>query len=34
MADLPELIVPFKRTLYTQLIAELGHFASADPTDR
>ena len=31
VADLPELIVPFKRTLYTQLIAELGHFSLGRP---
>jgi len=34
LADLPELIVPFKRDLYTQLIADLGHLASADSTSR
>jgi len=34
VAELPDLIVPFKRPLYSQLIEELGHFSSAEPTDR
>ncbi len=34
MAELPDLIVPFKRTLYSQLIEELGHFSSGEPAAR
>jgi putative (di)nucleoside polyphosphate hydrolase len=34
MAELPDLIVPFKRVLYSQLIEELGHFASGEATTR
>jgi hypothetical protein len=34
VAELPDLIVPFKRALYSQLIEELGHFSSTQPTDR
>ncbi len=29
MATLPSLIVPFKRRLYTELVAEFGHLAEA-----
>ncbi len=34
MAELPDLIVPFKRTLYSRLIEELGHFSSGEPAAR
>jgi putative (di)nucleoside polyphosphate hydrolase len=34
MADLPDLIVPFKRALYIQLIDEFGHLAPDDPNSR
>jgi hypothetical protein len=29
MATLPSLIVPFKRRLYTELVAEFGYLATA-----
>ncbi len=29
MADLPEIIVPFKRQIYREVIAEFGHLAEA-----
>jgi putative (di)nucleoside polyphosphate hydrolase len=31
MATLPDLIVPFKRQLYSELVSEFGHLAA--PTD-
>jgi len=34
VAELPDLIVPFKRALYSQLIEELGHFASGETAGR
>ncbi len=34
VAELPDLIVPFKRALYSQLIEELGHFASGETARR
>ena len=30
MAMLPQLIVPFKRQLYAELVAEFGHLAKPD----
>lgn len=30
MAELPDVIVPFKRDLYTALVKEFGHFAAAN----
>jgi putative (di)nucleoside polyphosphate hydrolase len=32
LAELPALIVPFKRTLYTQLIEDLEHLCRGDCT--
>jgi putative (di)nucleoside polyphosphate hydrolase len=29
MAELPEIIVPFKRQIYREVIAEFGHLAEA-----
>ncbi len=29
LAELPDLIVPFKRRLYRDLVAEFGHLAAA-----
>ncbi len=34
MASLPGLIVPFKRQLYTELVAEFGHLAAPNKKDR
>ena len=34
VAELPDLIVPFKRALYSQLIEELGHFGSGETARR
>lgn len=34
MAELPDLIVPFKRALYLRLIDEFEHLAAADPGSR
>jgi putative (di)nucleoside polyphosphate hydrolase len=34
MATLPNLIVPFKRRLYAELVAEFGHLAAPDQKDR
>ena len=34
MAELPSLIVPFKRSLYVRLVDEFGHFAGADGSPR
>jgi len=33
MAELPELIVPFKRALYLRLIDEFGHLGGGAPAD-
>jgi putative (di)nucleoside polyphosphate hydrolase len=34
MASLPSLIVPFKRQLYLDLVAEFGHLATTNQKDR
>lgn len=34
MASLPGLIVPFKRQLYAELVAEFGHLAAPNQKDR
>ena len=34
MADLPDLIVPFKRALYIRLVDEFQHLAAIDQRDR
>lgn len=34
MASLPSLIVPFKRRLYAELVAEFGHLAAPNEKDR
>jgi putative (di)nucleoside polyphosphate hydrolase len=34
MASLPDLIVPFKRRLYVDLVAEFGHLATPNQKDR
>ncbi len=34
MSALPDLIVPFKRALYSQLIDEFGHLGPDDPNSR
>lgn len=33
-AELPELIVPFKRALYSQLIQDLGHYSTGETSRR